>query len=508
MSFQSILYSNGRPALKREAPACFHDLRIDAILHKLLEGLEEYELSAVFYTSLNNTADIIYRQDILNDIETTALLTSLKLFTETMKAIRVLLAEGEKFTYVWQQRAIFLEQMNRYCTAVKALAADLFRYDINATGLIALREYLMAYIGSSAFTAFARETDQLTNDLAAVRYSVIIDGLRVQVREYRDEPDFSSDIAQTFERFQHEPVKDYHAKVDDYIQMNHVEAAVLDGVVTLYPELFRQLENYCNKYVHYLDPTIGAFDREVHFYLGWIKYTEKAKDAGLHFCFPAILTETKTISARNSFDVALATALVSKGQPVITNDFYLGDNECIIIVSGPNQGGKTTFARTFGQLHYLASIGLSVPGTEAELFLYDNLFTHFEREEDISTHRSKFEDDLFRIHEILKVATSNSIIIFNEILSSTTLQDALTLSKKVMEAIDQLDCLCVWITFMDELVGYSTKTVSMVSTIVPEDPTVRTFKVIRKPADGLAYALSIAEKYGITYSRLKERLGR
>lgn len=508
MSFQSILYSNGKPALRQEAPACFHDLHIDTILNKLLEGLEEYELPGIFNTPLDNLADIAYRQDILRDIEIPVLLISLKLFTETMKAIRVRLAEAEKFTYPWQQRAIFLEQMSRYCLAVKTVATDLFRTELKADGLIQLREYLISHVGSSAFMAFSKETEQLATDLTDVKYSVILNGLQVQVRDYRDEPDFSSDIARTFERFRHEPVKDYHAKLDDDIQMNHVEAAILDGVITLYPDLFRQLENYCNNHVHYLDPVIGGFDREVHFYLGWIKYIEQIKTAGLQFCFPRILMDAKNISGRNSFDVALATALTRKSQSVITNDFYLQHDERIFIVSGPNQGGKTTFARTFGQLHYLASIGLSVPGTEAALFLYDNLFTHFEKEEDIATHRSKFEDDLFRIHGILKSATPKSIIIFNEILSSTTLQDALTLSKKVMEVIDTLDCLCVWITFMDELVSYSGKTVSMVSTIVPEDPTVRTFKVIRKPADGLAYALSIAEKYGVTYSKLKERISR
>ena len=204
----------------------------------------------------------------------------------------------------------------------------------------------------------------------------------------------------------------------------------------------------------------------------------------------------------------LARKLVANGVEIVANDFELSGPERILVVTGPNQGGKTTFARMFGQLHHLAALGLPVPARQAILFLPDRMFSHFEREEDIRSLRSKFEEELVRIHEILEQASGRSILIMNESFGSTTAADSLRVGRRVLERVIELDMICVCVTFVDELSELGDATVSMMSTVDADDLSRRTFRVIRKPADGLAYAVALAQRHGLGYDQLKRRLTR
>jgi DNA mismatch repair ATPase MutS len=509
MTFKSILFNTtgeGANEVSTEAPAFFVDLNLNQVIDAITAERDIYDLQPFFFTPLHSEDAIQYRHEIMQELKNENLMAAIKSFAGKMVIIRRYLALSDKLIYKYFKEGWFLEAAVQYCETVNNLVHDLSMIELKSRGFLAFRDFLTNYKSSDAFSSLMTDTKKLSSDFSVVKYSLHINGLTVRVRKYEGETDFSVEVEQSFEKFKQGTVKDYRTKLRELSDVNDVEARILDFVAKLYPAIFADLDGFFGQRSHFVNETISLFDREIQFYVAYLEFISKFQSAGLNFCYPQISSASKEINDSEGFDLALANKLIAEGSSVICNSFYLKGRERIFVVSGPNQGGKTTFSRMFGQLHYLASLGCPVPGKEARLFLFDNLFTHFEKMEDIKDLRGKLQDDLVRMHEILSQATPDSIIIINEILTSTTLQDAIFLSKKVIEKIIGLDLLCVWVTFVEELSTYSEKTVSMVSTVNPENPALSIFKVIRKPADGLSYAIAIAEKHHLTYKSLQERI--
>ncbi len=395
-----------------------------------------------------------------------------------------------------------------YTAAVRTLVETLQAAEPNSRGLVALLAYLHATTEADAFLELERETTELLIALEELRYTVRIQQNSVQVYAYAGEADYSTEVFSTFEKFRESPAKDYRAKPPSYASMNDVEARIVECVAKLFPEPFARLETYSEQNQDYLDERLATFDCEVQFYLGYLEHIAKLERVGLTFSQPALAA---TLVSQGGTVPLTEGASVDPNAPravsnVVLNDVHLDGEERVLVITGPNQGGKTTLARAIGQLHYLAALGLPVPAAHAKLPTFDRLFTHFQRQEQVDDLRGALHDELLRIHTIVEDATASSLIVMNEALSTTTAADALAMLRVVLDSIDKLGARCVLVTFLDELASFNEHTVSMVGNVDPAGAARHTYQFVRRAADGRAFAIALADEHRLTKDALAERM--
>jgi DNA mismatch repair ATPase MutS len=504
--FVSLLFADS-DLLRAEfdQPDCFVDLHLDQIVAAATAGRDEYELRGFYHQPLEDPDQVRYRQDILDELRGDSLRDAVNAFAEKMRLTRRYVRVAQQSRHGLSRQRWFLEATVVYRDAAQKLEPALRDASPRAEGLAALTRHLSELLASSEFEQFASASGALQEELGGLEYSITIKGAHVQVDAYGEEEELAPRVEATFARFAQGEVPKASWRFKDLAGLNHVEEQVLERVARLFPEPFDRLRRFCERYAEVFDEGLMRFDREVQFYLGYLEFIEPLMARGLEFT-RVELNDGAAAVVRDGFDLSLAAKLAADERTPVTNEFRFDDPERVLVVTGPNQGGKTTFARMIGQVYFLASLGLLVPAGRAALSLPDRVFTHFEREESLETLRGKFEDELVRIHAILEAATDRSLLVMNESFGSTTLADGLLVGSEIVRQIIELESLCVFVSFIDELASLGPETVSMMSTVVPDDPSQRTFKIERKPADGLAYAAALAAKYRLGYDQLRGRI--
>ncbi len=529
--FHSVLFTSPAIEAAQQRPdtsELFHDLFLDRVFDAAYGALAPRKRSPFDYGRQDADADwrdevwakmreffampaadaelARQRQAVARDLRREEVARPLRDFQTEMAAMRANLRRVKRASGPIEGQGWLLGAARIYCDALEKLQAGLDAAAPQSEILRMLCADLATDRAGPAHQALRQRVAELQRDLALVRYAVRIEGDQVTVLHDPAAEDYSATVARTFSRFRQGEVRDYRVQFPSKTSMNHIEEQIVDRVALLYPELFARLDQFGRQDAEFADARWLRLDRELPFYLSWWDSLRRLASAGVQCCLPDLVAEGGSIDVADAVDLALAEQSARASQTVVANDFALRGAGRMIVVTGPNHGGKTTLARVFGQIHYVGSLGLPVAAARAQLLLPDRILTHFERAEDITTQRGKLQDDLVRMHRILDAASARSVVVMNEVFSSTSLDDALWLGRRMMEKLRAVGCACLFVTFLDELATFDANTVSMVALVDPADPTIRTYKVARKAADGKAYAQALAEKYRVTRSWLARRI--
>lgn len=247
----------------------------------------------------------------------------------------------------------------------------------------------------------------------------------------------------------------------------------------------------------YLELIKGAFPlfeqvrSEVAFYMGGYHYYHTFRMKGLPMCFPKVLSgQEKQIGFGALYEPVLG---YTESSVVVTNDC-----PCRIagatIITGANQGGKSTYLKSIGIAQVLMQCGLCVNGNAYESSLYDEIFTHFSRREDRTMTRSRFEEELMRFDEIFHHITKNSMLLMNESFASTTEEEGSALAEDLTRVLYDEK---IPLFFVSHLYQYA---IGMYQQKLPEiqflnaerkSDGTRTFKMVEQPPNHTSYGMDL-----------------
>ncbi len=503
MGFESIIYREGHGDTVLDGKLdLFKDLALDDIFAAITGHIHDAKIESILYTPLKSEDDIKYRQEIFLDFSNSSVYGGIKSFSNSAETLQYNIEKLKDMGSV-QRNRWFLDSVYLYCNSIVSLLKCLGSDAIKSCGLDNFREYLKSYTESDAFKLLIKESSEIERVIESVRYTITIRGTRITVRKGVESDDFGNEVIKIFDRFLDSELKDF--RENNSYSTGHVENALVELASRLYPDQFSIIDSFFVNHQNFIDPVIQRFMHEIKFYLKYMTYMQRFINKKLNFCIPEMVSSDDEFYSRDSYDLALAEKLLDSARVPVTNSFYIKHDSRIILVTGPNNGGKTTFARVFGQVYYLASLGIPVPGSNARLRIPDNIYTHFEKTESVENPVGRLEEELLRFHSILELATSRSVIIINEMLSSTTLKDGIEIGKKIIENLKEIGCVVLYVTFIHELASIR-GVESYVAQININDPGKRTYKIAPEKSNGMAYAHALAEKYGLSYEDLRRRI--
>lgn len=229
-------------------------------------------------------------------------------------------------------------------------------------------------------------------------------------------------------------------------ELKEMEAKILsanDKIVALEYEIFVQLREYMKKDVHLIQDVAGVI-AQIDVY-----QSLASKASQNSYVRPVFNLEHRLhiVNGRHS----VIEQVISR-QNYVPNDIDMSQEQSILLITGPNMGGKSTYMRQIALSVIMAQIGSFVPADEAHMPIFDQIFTRIGASDDLISGQSTFMVEMLEANNALRYATKDSLIIFDEIGRGTATFDGMAIAQSIIEYIaSSIQCITLFSTHYHEL---------------------------------------------------------
>lgn len=537
-----LLFPAGKKSSAHEISSIsLSDLAIDRLARAICHSGPDHDAVQKILGRLETDPDTIrYRQTVFHDLIehpqlSKALEQAIPLIDEITRFVRTAReSDAPLLTTVWR-----IGELEMYRDAVNILGDcfDSLISPLKSEGLLALSDKITELRQDAAFQSLQKELPHL---LAGIRkrksltIGVNLDDklrpveatiLSVNEQAFTEGSVLGGFLKQVKPEFRthapiHQTLKNAQGQYSTQVPLAPMFADLNEILKSLIKPMNRTLEAYLSLNTSFL----RVLRQDFSFFLGGLRLMQRLQDAGISCCFPSIEAAggNTVISGFVNLQLAL-TASEKSREPMelIPNDALFDHRAGYYLLTGPNQGGKTTYIQGLALVFICAQAGLFVPAASASIVPADHILTHFPSEERGALTTGRLSEELERLDEIFQAVSPNSLVLLNETFSSTSPGEASRLAEDIVLGLRMVGARGVFATHLHELalkiselnalVEGPSRIASLVAQINEhsgngDEAAERSFRIIPAEPEGRSFALDIARKYRLSLEDLQERL--
>lgn len=495
---KSIIWADKPPVREALMPNFFIDLNLDQIVYKINSLRKHYDVRKLYYMLPENKETLNMRRDVFSDIKKPEIFEAFCNYSEAMKNVRDYLDYSEEIDFEPQKAVLFVTAASYYCKAVEIITG--LKDMVSSEELKKLVKLVEEYASAEEYRIFRDSTSALYEEIKAFFYRISLTRDNFTIKSLKGESDYFEKIKRAFPQAEN---NGFESPFKHRRTLSHMETEAYHAIAKAHPECIKKCKEFLVTHAEFCESAFTDLEFELQLYLSFYIFESYMEENGFSFTTPEI---NSLIDAEGVYDIALALTLFNHERPVIDNTVSMNEGEKFLVVTGPNQGGKTTYARSIGQLIYFTMMGLDVAAKKASVPFFEGILTHFSVEESTETGQGKLKEELTRLAPMMSGNAQNCFVILNELFTTAATYDAAIMGRRVMNHFTGNGCIGIYVTHIKELAS-GDGVVSLVAVVDENDYHRRLYKMVRKPADGIGYAGTLVEKYGLTYDMLIDKFG-
>ena len=286
------------------------------------------------------------------------------------------------------------------------------------------------------------------------------------------------------------------ANCERYINntLKEKEALVLSAeekIITLEYELFTKIRKQCASYIQSLQEASQIIS-EIDVLQSFAKVSEKYK-----YVRPT-LTKDHIINIKSSRHPVVEQVIKDQ---YVDNDILMDKDTNIILITGPNMAGKSTYMRQLGIIVIMAQIGCFIPAKEATLPIFDQIFTRIGASDDLVSGQSTFMVEMLESANAITNATQNSLILFDELGRGTATFDGMSLAQSILEYISKkVRCKTMFSTHYHELTDLEENLTNLKNyhvSCIEKDGNLTFLHKVKKGCVDKSYGINVARLAGL-----------